>query len=373
MLRIIAVIYLCFVPSVWADDGVAKLQATWLESLIPELEKVSDAYSSYATHDCVMLLGEHGRCEQAESLALKPRSAEEQDRLLMGLAVAEARGQHFDDALATAAKVSNASGKDKALQLVGAELARSGQLDRANNLAASITEAGYRYLLVSALCEALAKKGDVELARKRAKEIEDEPLRARTLTTIESIQQGTGTQLESLKLPMRDYVRASIGFALDNQHETLIAAIVAAQAMNRDKALKLLTQANKDPHADLKSRGNRTLAILKLVALAELQDSAMTTELINKFFSAADHDWTKVVSTFGHKPLLLRALVQLNRTDAVEAILKAERKRYKADPSSSSYLEFIRYVAAAEVEFGKIEQLQIASSKRILRTRSCTC
>lgn len=341
----------------FADDSLKVRESEWLKSLREQLLEVSDSQQHISIGFVVTVLAETGRFKEARTIALNQSDKGLRDRCLAGISAWLAKGSRVDEALDTIDEISNLDTKEHATYFVAIELASQGNLNRAESLLSEMPDGSRRDGVVAEICEFLAQNGEFDQAAARAAEIKDAYRKRKTKEFIQNVRDGKSQPIEQLTGSLRDRVSTLIAFSSDGAYDAVISAIVAAQAGDREQALKLVEQFIRDANTpDIPPR-KLTTAILACVVYIELGDLESAGDMVTKLYVASDNDWSGLSTAFGN-PILMSLLVRLERFDAIDAILARKRENYKSDPSESSYLFTIESLGESLIEFGRFDEFE---------------
>lgn len=344
--------------TVLADDSLDVRAQQWLESLRKQIPKVSDSQQSVATAMYVAVLVETGHDTEARTIALQRENDDTKNSLLISISsILAKRGRH-DSAFSTIGEISDAKLKERATHFVAMELAQQGEIDRAETLLQGMSESYNRERVVTEICHRLARDGRFDEAFDRARDIADSYRRSEATKFIERMRDGTPSPLEQLDGSLYDRVHMLTAFSSDGVYDSAISAIVAAQAGDREQAIKLINESIRNSSTpDIPSRKLPT-AILLSVAYVEIGDAKSAGEMVEKLYEGVGRDWTGLTSFMG-KPILMSLLVRLGRFDAIDAILERERDYYKTEPTSSSYMYSLTLMGESLVEYSRLEEFDL--------------
>lgn len=341
----------------FADDSLEAREIEWLTSLREQIPQVSVSQQHISIAYLVAVLVETGRFQEARTIALNQPDAERRYSRLADISVALAKVSRFDEALETIDEISNLHWKERATYFIALELASQGNLSQAESLLSEMPDGNRRDSVVAEICKFLAQNGEFDQALARATEIKGEHQKGETTEFIHNLRDGKSKPIDQLTGSLRDRVSTLIAFSSDGAYDAVISAIVAAQAGDREQALKLVEQSIRDANTPDFPPKKLTTAILACVVYVEIDDLKAAGDMATKLYAASDNDWSGLSTAFGN-PILMSLLVRLERFDAIDEILARKRENYRSDPSESSYLFTTESLAEALVEYGRLDEFE---------------
>lgn len=351
----ITIFILLIANSAQCDDQNEVHKIRWLKALLVQVNQVSPSNKRTTQSMAAITLTELRRDAEAKSLAKSETSEEIKHSLLLDVVRTQARKLRFDDALTTIEELPE-QWRERATRYVAVELARAGHIDRAVRFLEPMTDGYNRDQIRAAIAKHLAKKEKYDAAALHVAAIEDEYRHTETRDQIARIQNEDPLPIEKLAGPLRGQVSALTAFSSKGTYDTAISAIVAAQAGDREKAIRFASHALAEAkQPDLPPR-DLTSAILAAVVYVELDDSDSAKEIVQNTYTSSRNRGIALTSFFG-KPILMGLMVRLEHFEAIDAILEEEHKDYIDDPNSS-YLYTLTAAAQALVEFEHFEKTE---------------
>lgn len=340
-----------------ADDLQNANENRWVEMLRAQTPQVSESRQRTAIAMTVAALAQSGRETEAKDIALQQIDDDTKNSLLTSVIDSLSQRSLFDKALSVASEISEPVWKERATHFVAMALAKVGELERAEKLVEAMSDAYHKERIDIEVCEYLARKGNFEDALTRSSAIAD-PYRKQVATQlIERIRNGTPSPLEQLSGSLRMRIHTLTAFSSEGTYDAAILAIVAAKAGDHASALKHIQDSIGDTTTTNFPPQKIPIAILASVAFIELGDRKGASELVERLYESADHEWSGLSTAFG-TPILMSLLVRLERLDAIDEILKQKRKGFDSDPTEFWYLFTLDSLAESLVEQGRIAEFE---------------
>ncbi|XZE21036.1 hypothetical protein SH449x_000929 [Pirellulaceae bacterium SH449] len=352
-----AFVALVFCTSAVSADDLESKKTRWLDLLEEQLAEVDEAKRQIAIGTAIFAFVDGGRGEVAEQIAMQQEDLDFRYQLLTGIAQSLAKNGSLDRATAILDSIIDSQWNERASHFVATEEAKLGQIEQAELLLQRVSHETYRIRIVSAICEHLISTKRFDEAQQRAEELADSFSKDELVRAIENARRGQVNLLEQISELWQPYIGMLLMLSEEEKFKTALAAIVAAQAQDRERVVELVDECVSDLNRTRNTSLKIQTSLLLAVALVEIGDNTTASKTVDTVIEVLDRD-RRGLASMSWSPIILAILVRLERQETVDAVVEGHRRNQEAGDERFDLNYLLLWLGQSLIENERIEEFE---------------